>query len=124
MAAVGDTTCFKSGRQRRGCARAEAAIKWRMGPTVRRQQTRRALTQLMMHGDRAALDRRRQTGSAKLWLDKLRQDGMPIVRWSHSPTGIVWSMLSSVACQPDCRLKHLESGKEGAPGWRYFERIV
>ncbi|CCV11544.1 transposase (fragment) [Mesorhizobium sp. STM 4661] len=58
---------------------------------------------LMMHGDRAALDRRRQTGSAKLWLDKLRQGGMPMARWSRSPTGIVWSMLSSVASQPDCR---------------------
>ena len=69
IAAVGDRTCFKNGRQFAAWLRpgAETTIQWRAGPPVRYQQTRRSLS---AHIDdpwrsRCARQSNRQAGSPK-----------------------------------------------------------
>lgn len=89
IAAAGDRTCFKNGRQ--FSAWLGRVPKQRCGGRVRlfgiSKRGDRYLRTLMIHGARAALGRAGgKQDPRSLWLGKLRQRGIPMSRRSRSPT--------------------------------------
>ncbi|MER8734409.1 IS110 family transposase [Mesorhizobium sp. M1227] len=113
IAAVGDRTCFKNGRQFAawlGLVPKQRSSGGRARLFGISKRGDRYLRTLMIHGARAALGRAGgKQDPRSLWLGKLRQRRHPnvaAVALANKNARIVWSMLSgNAAYQPDLSVK-------------------